>query len=251
HAGQAATSISPSAERWEATMGGLDPSFDPLIRRNTALITTLLDYVLHLDKHLNVIIQDYGVWTYLILFAIIFCETGLVVTPFLPSDSLLFAIGTFTALGSLDLGVTVVLLSIAAILGDALNYAIGYHVGPRVFSRQGVRFLNRDYLDRTHHFYERYGAKTIVIARFVPIIRTFAPFVAGIGRMSYARFALYNVAGGIGWILSLTVAGYLFGNIPLVRKNFSLVIFAIIIVSVLPGLVEVLRQRRRARTAAG
>ena len=218
----------------------------PWTWRNTALITTLLDYVLHLDKHLNVIIQDYGVWTYLILFAIIFCETGLVVTPFLPGDSLLFAIGTFTALGSLDLGVTVVLLSIAAILGDALNYAIGYHVGPRVFSRQGVRFLNRDYLDRTHRFYERYGAKTIVIARFVPIIRTFAPFVAGIGRMSYARFALYNVAGGIGWIVSLTLAGYLFGNIPLVRKNFSLVIFAIIIISILPAVVEVLRQRRRA-----
>jgi membrane protein YqaA with SNARE-associated domain len=153
-------------------MGGLDPSLDPLTWRNTALITTLLDYVLHLDKHLNVIIQDYGVWTYLILFAIIFCETGLVVTPFLPGDSLLFAIGTFAALGSLDLGVTLVLLSLAAILGDALNYAIGYHVGPRVFSRQGVRFLNRDYLDRTHRFYERYGAKTIVIARFVPIIRT-------------------------------------------------------------------------------
>ena len=218
----------------------------PLIWRNTALIATLLDYVLHLDTHLHVIIQDYGVWTYLILFVIIFCETGLVVTPFLPGDSLLFAIGTFAALGSLDLRVTLVLLSLAAILGDALNYAIGYHLGPRVFSREGVRFLNRDYLDRTHRFYERYGAKAIVIARFVPIIRTFAPFVAGIGRMTYARFALYNVAGGIGWILSLTLAGYLFGNIPLVRKNFSLVIFAIIIISILPALVEVLRQRRRA-----
>ena len=218
----------------------------PLTWRNPALIATLLDYVLHLDKHLHVIIQDYGVWTYLILFAIIFCETGLVVTPFLPGDSLLFAIGTFAALGSLDLGLTLVLLSLAAILGDAVNYAIGYRLGPRVFSREGVRFLNRDYLDRTHRFYERYGAKTIVIARFVPIIRTFAPFVAGIGRMTYARFALYNVAGGIGWILSLTLAGYLFGNIPLVRKNFSLVIFAIIIISILPALVEVLRQRRRA-----
>ena len=227
-------------------MGGLDPSLDPLIWRNTALIATLLDYVLHLDKHLHVIIQDYGVWTYLILFAIIFCETGLVVTPFLPGDSLLFAIGTFAALGSLDLGVALVLLSLAAILGDTLNYTIGYHLGPRVFSQEGVRFLNRDYLDRTHRFYERYGAKTIVIARFVPIIRTFAPFVAGIGRMTYTRFALYNVAGGIGWILSLTLAGYLFGNIPLVRKNFSLVIFAIIIISILPALIEVLRQRRGA-----
>lgn len=227
-------------------MGGLDPSLDPLIWRTTTLIALLLDYLLHLDKHLHVIIQDYGVWTYLILFVIIFCETGLVVTPFLPGDSLLFAIGTFTARGSLDLGLTLVLLSLAAILGDAVNYAIGYHLGPRVFNREGVRFLNRDYLDRTHRFYERYGAKTIVIARFVPIIRTFAPFVAGIGRMTYGRFALYNVAGGIGWILSLTLAGYLFGNIPLVRKNFSLVIFAIIIISILPALLEVLRQRRRA-----
>ncbi len=211
-----------------------------------ALIRSLLDYVLHLDKHLHVIIQDYGVWTYLILFLIIFCETGLVVTPFLPGDSLLFAIGTFAALGSLDLGLTIVLLSVAAILGDAVNYTIGYHVGPRVFSKEGVRFLNREYLDRTHRFYERYGAKTIVIARFVPIIRTFAPFVAGIGRMRYARFALYNVAGGLLWIVSLIGAGYLFGNIPIVRNNFTLVIFAIIVISILPAVIEVLRQRRPA-----
>jgi membrane-associated protein len=211
-----------------------------------ALFRTLADYVLHLDKHLHVIIQDYGVWTYLILFLIIFCETGLVVTPFLPGDSLLFAVGTFTALGSLDLGLTIVLLSIAAILGDAVNYTIGYHVGPRVFSRKDVRFLNREYLDRTHAFYEKYGAKTIVIARFVPIIRTFAPFVAGIGQMRYARFALYNVAGGIFWIASLTVAGYLFGNIPIVRNNFTLVIFAIIVISVIPAVVEALRARRQA-----
>ena len=231
-------------------MGGLDPSLDPLIWRNTALITTLLDYVLHLDTHLHVIIQDYGVWTYLILFVIIFCETGLVVTPFLPGDSLLFAIGTFAALGSLDLRVTLVLLSLAAILGDALNYAIGYHLGPRVFSREGVRFLNRDYLDRTHRFYERYGAKTIVIARFVPIVRTFAPFVAGIGRMRYGHFLFYNVAGALLWILSLVLGGYLFGNIPVVRRNFSLVIFAIIILSILPGIIEVWRQRGRAGTAA-
>ena len=210
------------------------------------LIRSLLDYVLHLDKHLHVIIQDYGVWTYLILFLIIFCETGLVVTPFLPGDSLLFAIGTFAALGSLDLGLTIVLLSVAAILGDAVNYTIGYHVGPRVFSKEGVRFLNREYLDRTHRFYERYGAKTIVIARFVPIIRTFAPFVAGIGRMRYARFALYNVAGGLFWIVSLIGAGYLFGNIPIVRNNFTLVIFAIIVISILPAVIEVLRQRRPA-----
>ena len=205
----------------------------------------LLDYVLHLDKHLHAIILDYGWWTYLILFLVIFCETGLVVTPFLPGDSLLFAIGTFAALGSLDLGLTMALLAAAAILGDAVNYAIGYRVGPRVFGHGRSRLLNREHLERTHRFYERYGAKTIVIARFVPIVRTFAPFVAGIGRMTYARFALYNVAGGLGWIVSLTGAGYLFGNIPVVRDNFTLVVFAIIAISILPAVIEVLRQRRR------
>jgi membrane-associated protein len=209
------------------------------------LLWMLVDVLLHLDRHLSDVIQHYGIWTYLILFLIVFCETGLVVTPFLPGDSLLFAVGTFAALGALDLALVIVLLTVAAILGDSVNYAIGARVGPRVFHEQS-RFLNRRHLERTHAFYERYGAKTIVIARFVPIIRTFAPFVAGIGRMTYARFALYNVAGGIGWILSLTLAGYLFGNIPLVRKNFSLVIFAIIIISILPALVEVLRQRRLA-----
>jgi membrane-associated protein len=209
------------------------------------LIQTLFDYLLHLDRHLSVIIQDYGVWTYLILFLIIFCETGLVVTPFLPGDSLLFAVGTFAAVGALDLGLTLVLLSVAAILGDTVNYAIGHRVGPRVFRKEGVRFLNREYLDRTHRFYERHGAKTIVIARFVPIIRTFAPFVAGIGRMTYARFALYNVTGGIFWIGLLTGGGYLFGNIPVVRNNFTLVILAIIVLSILPGVIEVLRQRRQ------
>jgi membrane-associated protein len=207
-------------------------------------IETLLDYVIHLDKHLSLIIQDYGGWTYLILFLIVFCETGLVVTPFLPGDSLLFAVGTFAATGALDLGITIVLLTAAAVLGDAVNYAVGYRLGPRVFRKEGVRFLNREYLDRTHRFYERHGPKTIVIARFVPIIRTFAPFVAGIGRMSYPRFALYNVTGGVGWIVSLTVGGYLFGNIPVVRQNFTLVIFAIIAISILPGVIELLRQRR-------
>src|SRR5262245_3979929 len=213
-------------------------------RGGTELIATVLDYVLHLDRHLSGLIQDYGVWTYLILFLIVFCETGLVVTPFLPGDSLLFAVGTFAAVGALDLGLVLVLLSIAAILGDSVNYAVGYRMGPRVFTSEGGRFLNREYLERTHRFYERYGAKTIVIARFVPIIRTFAPFVAGIGRMSYSRFAFYNVAGGLAWIASLTIGGYLFGNIAVVRNNFTLVVFAIVILSVLPPIVEVLRQRR-------
>jgi membrane-associated protein len=206
----------------------------------------LTDFILHLDRHLAALIQDYGLWTYLILFLIIFCETGLVVTPILPGDSLLFAVGTFAASGALDLGVILLLLSAAAIAGDTVNYAIGARVGPRIFHQEGVRFLNREYLDRTHRFYEQHGAKTIVIARFVPIIRTFAPFVAGLGRMSYARFITYNVVGGVGWIVCLVLGGYAFGNIPVVRQNFSLVIVAIIVLSLLPGLIEVLRQRRRA-----
>ena len=209
------------------------------------LIRQLLDILLHLDRHLDTIIQQYGVWTYLILFLIIFCETGLVVTPILPGDSLLFAVGTFAARGALDLGLVLLLLSVAAVAGDTVNYAIGYRVGPRIFRKEGVRFLNREYLDRTHRFYERHGAKTIVIARFVPIIRTFAPFVAGVGQMSYARFVTYNVAGGVGWIAALVLGGHLFGNIPVVRQNFTLVIFAIIALSVLPGVIEFLRQRSR------
>ena len=209
------------------------------------LIRQLIDVVLHLDRHLSTVIQDYGVWTYLILFLIIFCETGLVVTPILPGDSLLFAVGTFAARGALDVSLVLVLLSIAAVAGDTLNYTIGYRVGPQVFRKDGVRFLNREYLDRTHQFYERHGAKTIVIARFVPIVRTFAPFVAGIGQMSYGRFLAYNVAGGIGWIASLVLGGYAFGNIPVVKGNFTLVIFAIIILSILPGVIEFMRQRAR------
>jgi membrane-associated protein len=210
-----------------------------------ALIATAWDLVIHLDRHLNGVIQDYGTWTYLILFLIIFCETGLVVTPILPGDSLLFAVGTFAASGALDLGLVLSLLSVAAVAGDTVNYAIGYRMGPQIFRKEGVRFLNREYLDRTHQFYERHGAKTIVIARFVPIIRTFAPFVAGIGQMRYARFAAYNVIGGVGWIAALVLGGYGFGNIPVVRQNFTLVIFAIIGLSILPGVIEILRQRRR------
>jgi len=210
-----------------------------------ALIATAWDLVIHLDRHLNAVIQDYGTWTYLILFLIIFCETGLVVTPILPGDSLLFAVGTFAAAGALDLGLVLLLLTVAAVAGDTVNYAIGYRMGSRVFRKEGVRFLKREYLERTHRFYERHGAKTIVIARFVPIIRTFAPFVAGIGRMRYARFVVYNVVGGVGWIAALVLGGYGFGNIPVVRQNFTLVIFAIIGLSILPGVIEFLRQRSR------
>jgi membrane-associated protein len=214
------------------------------------LLLLLVDIVLHLDRHLSEIIQQYGVWTYLILFLIVFCETGLVVTPFLPGDSLLFAVGTFAALGALDLGLVIALLSVAAILGDSVNYAIGARLGPRVFRREGVRFLNRRHLDRTHEFYEKYGGKTIIIARFVPIVRTFAPFVAGIGAMSYPRFLVYNVTGGLLWVSVCLFAGYFFGNLPFVKRNFSLVILAIIVISVLPAVFEVLRHRREAKRPA-
>ncbi len=210
------------------------------------LITLVIDFILHIDKHLSEIIQSYGVWTYLILFLIVFCETGLVATPFLPGDSLLFAAGTFAALGALDLGFLLLLLSVSAVLGDTVNYWIGHYVGPKIFHKEKVRFLKREYLDRTHQFYERYGGKTIIIARFVPIIRTFAPFVAGIGAMTYWKFIAYNVIGGVAWVLICVLAGFFFGNLSFVRNNFSLVILAIIIISVLPGVVEFLRQRRAA-----
>lgn len=205
--------------------------------------TGFVDIILHLDKHLDTIIRSYGIWTHLLLFAIIFCETGLVVTPILPGDSLLFAAGTFAALGSLDLAGLILSLSVAAILGDSANYWIGNAIGPKVFHKEGSRLLNKEHLKRTHEFYEKYGGKTIIIARFVPIIRTFAPFVAGIGSMTYSRFIVYNVVGGVGWIAILVLAGYFFGNIPVVRQNFSLVILAIIIISVLPGVIEFVRQK--------
>ena len=168
------------------------------------------------------------------------------VTPILPGDSLLFAVGAFAATGALELGLVLLLLSVAAVAGDTVNYTIGARLGPRIFRKEGARLLNREYLDRTHRFYERHGAKTIVIARFVPIIRTFAPFVAGIGQMGYGRFVIYNVVGGVGWIVSVVLGGYAFGNIAVVRQNFSLVILAIILISLLPGIIEVLRQRRRS-----
>ena len=208
------------------------------------LITTFVQYFLHLDKHLNVVIQAYGMWTYLILFLIVFCETGLVVTPILPGDSLLFAAGAFAALGSLQVEVVFGLLAVAAVAGDTVNYWIGHAVGPRVF-KEDVRFLKREYLERTHQFYERHGGKTIIIARFMPIIRTFAPFVAGIGSMTYARFITYNVVGGVAWIALFVMGGYYFGNIPVVKQNFTLVILAIIFISILPGIIEFARHRAR------
>jgi len=206
-------------------------------------IGKLIDVFLHLDQHLNEVIGQYGTWTYLILFLIIFCETGLVITPILPGDSLLFAAGTFAALGSLNVFWVFVLLTIAAIAGDTLNYWIGHWIGPKIFHRENVRFLNKKHLERTHGFYEKYGGKTIIIARFIPIVRTFAPFVAGIGRMSYWKFIAYNVIGGIAWVGICVFAGYFFGNLEIVKNNFSLVIIAILVISVLPMLVEYVRHR--------
>jgi len=214
------------------------------------LIKTFFDIFMHLDKHLGGVIQAYGVWTYLILFLIIFCETGLVVTPILPGDSLLFAAGAFAAVGALEVKWLFILLTIAAVAGDTLNYWIGSYMGPKVFHKENVRFLNREYLDRTHRFYEKHGGKTIIIARFMPIIRTFAPFVAGIGTMSYPRFISYNVVGGIFWIASFVFGGYFFGNIPMVKRNFTLVILAIIFLSILPGIIEFARHRYGKRNLA-
>ena len=208
------------------------------------LLQQFISIFVHLDKHLELIVRDYGLWTYLILFLIIFCETGLVVTPFLPGDSLLFATGALAATTSLQVGWLLGLLSVAAIAGDTVNYWIGHKVGPKIFQREDTRFLNREHLERTHRFYEKHGGKTIIIARFMPIIRTFAPFVAGIGSMNYARFILYNVVGGLAWIVLFVVGGYLFGNIPMVKRNFTLVIMVIIVISVLPGIVEFVRHRR-------
>jgi membrane-associated protein len=209
----------------------------------------LIDLFLHLDRHLEAVAGSFGLWLYLLLFAIIFCETGLVVTPFLPGDSLLFATGALVAnpiLGAhLDLTLLAILLIAAAILGDAVNYSIGYRVGPRIFSRETSRLLNKRHLLRTQEFYIRHGGKTIVLARFIPIIRTFAPFVAGIGKMPYRRFAVFNVSGAIIWILSFLLGGYFFGNLPFVKENFSVVILAIIIISVMPLAIEYLRSRRQ------
>lgn len=201
-------------------------------------IKEFINYFLHLDKYLNVIIQNYGAFSYLILFLIIFCETGLVITPILPGDSLLFAAGTFAAIGSFNVKLLFFILCLAAILGDTLNYWIGHFVGPKVFTQKESRFFKKKYLDNTHQFYEKYGGKTIIIARFIPIIRTFAPFVAGIGAMTYFKFITYNIIGGVLWISLFLFSGYYFGNIPAVKHNFTLVIFAIIFISILPAIFE-------------
>ena len=209
----------------------------------------LVDFILHIDVHLAELVAQYGVWIYAILFLILFCETGLVVTPFLPGDSLLFVAGALAALPGNDLNVhlMVTLLVTAAILGDAVNYTIGRLFGERLFSNPDSKIFRRSYLDKTHAFYARHGGKTIILARFVPIVRTFAPFVAGMGHMSYRHFALFNVTGALLWVLLFSYAGYLFGDLPVVQENLKLLIVGIILVSVLPGVIEVWRHRRQAK----
>lgn len=201
--------------------------------------------MLHLDKYLNLIIQNYGIGTYIFLFIFIFCETGLVVIPFLPGDSLLFAAGAFASLGSLNIVLLLLILGMAAVIGDSVNYMIGKTIGSRLYQKNNLKFIKKEYLDKTREFYERHGGKTIIIARFIPIIRTFAPFVAGIGEMSYLRFISYNVVGGITWVSLFTFMGYYFGNLPAVKSNFTFVIFAIIFISILPGLIGFIKQNLR------
>ncbi|MFS2224752.1 DedA family protein [Pantoea sp. B65] len=213
------------------------------------LIRFVVDFILHIDVHLAELVAQYGIWIYAILFLILFCETGLVVTPFLPGDSLLFVAGALAALPGNDLNIhlMVTLLVIAAVLGDAVNYTIGRLFGERLFSNPNSKIFRRSYLDKTHGFYQRHGGKTIILARFVPIVRTFAPFVAGMGHMSYRHFALFNISGALLWVLLFSYAGYLFGDLPVVQENLKLLIVAIIVVSILPGVIEVWRHRRSVR----
>ncbi|OFC62689.1 DedA family protein [Candidatus Erwinia dacicola] len=213
------------------------------------LIRFVVDFILHIDVHLAELVAQYGIWIDAILFLILFCETGLVVTPFLPGDSLLFVAGALAALpdNELNVHITVALMAVAAILGDAVNYTIGRLFGDKLFSNPNSKIFRRSYLNKTHEFYERHGGKTIILARFMPIVRTFAPFVAGMGKMSYRHFALYNVAGGLLWMLLFIYAGYFFGNLPAVQDNLKLLILLIILLSIMPGVIEVWRHRRAVR----
>jgi membrane-associated protein len=215
------------------------------------LIKHFIDVILHLDAHLNEWTHAFGPWLYLILFAVVFCETGLVVTPFLPGDSLLFAVGAVCAIDGSPLNVFVMMVAliVAAVLGDAVNYAIGNRVGPKVFTSEKSMLLNKKHLLRTQRFYEKHGGKTIIIARFVPIIRTFAPFVAGIGNMGYRRFAAFNVFGALAWVIGFLTLGYTFGNLPIVKKQFHYVLFGIIFLSILPGIIEYIRARKEPEPA--
>jgi len=214
----------------------------------------IIDFILHIDKQLFDLCAMYGIWIYAILYLIVFCETGLVVTPFLPGDSLLFAVGSLAAIGAMKVEFAIPLLIAAALTGDNSNYWIGRKVGPKVFSQEKSRLFNKEYLDRTHHFYDKHGKITIIIARFLPIIRTFAPFVAGIGRMNYRMFLLFSVIGAVLWVNLFVLVGYFFGNIPIIRQNFSIVIIALVLIPGMPALIEFIRQiieRRKKRSAAG
>lgn len=213
------------------------------------LLASIVDFILHIDVHLGEIIGNYGFLTHLILFGIIFAETGFVVTPFLPGDSLLFAAGAFAALGSLNLWILLILLSIAAVVGDTVNYWIGHFFGQKIVDNPKVPFVNQAHIDETKHFFDKHGGKTIILARFVPIVRTFAPFVAGVGKMTYGHFIAYNVIGGIVWIFAFTLAGYFFGNIPAVQHNFTLVIFAIILISVLPMVWHGIKSKKSKKSS--
>jgi membrane-associated protein len=212
------------------------------------LITTLIDFIIHIDEHLSVIISNYGAWTYGILFLIVFAETGFVVTPFLPGDSLIFAAATFAARGDINPWVLFLVVATAGIIGDAVNYSIGHYIGPRVFT-EDVRFLRREYLDKAHEFFEKHGGKAIFLARFVPIIRTFVPFVAGAGAMSYGKFVVYNVLGALTWVGLFDILGYFFGNIPAVEEHFSLVVIGIILVSLVPAVSEFIKARMEIKNA--
>ena len=210
------------------------------------IILQIVDFIVHIDVHLAQIIQDYNTWTYGILFAIVFAETGFVVTPFLPGDSLIFAAATFAAKGALNPWVIFITITTAGIIGDGVNYSIGHYIGPRVFS-EDVRFLKREYLDKAHDFFEKHGGKAVVLARFMPIVRTFVPFVAGAGSMTYSKFVVYNVIGAVAWVGLFTTLGYFFGTIPAVEENFTFVIFAIIILSILPPIFEAVRERNKSK----
>jgi membrane-associated protein len=213
-------------------------------------LAQFIDIVLHVDRYLTPILQQYGAATYLLMFLLLFCETGLVVTPFLPGDSVIFALGALAAEGGLDIGILAAALMSAAVLGNVVNYAIGCKLGPAVFKSESSRFFKREYLDRTHAFYEKYGALTIIVARFMPIIRTFAPFVAGIGKMKYARFFAYNLIGSVGWVSLFLSGGYFFGALPFVQKNFSLVALGIIAVSFIPPVAAAIKVKLGSKKGA-
>jgi len=204
----------------------------------------LVNFILHIGEHLQELVNNYGNWIYAILFAIVFCETGLVVLPFLPGDSMLFAAGTIAAVGDMNIFVLIGLLIVAAILGDFVNFEIGKHFGQKLFSNPNSKIFKQSYLQKTHDYYERYGGRTIIIARFIPIVRTFAPFVGGMGNMNYAQFARYNIVGAVLWVVSFTTLGYFFGQLPFVKEHFSWIMIAIIVFSVVPMVIEIIRHRK-------